>query len=254
MSGFDEGYTMRASDWETLAQEYLFEELRVDRDLFALGQGYDCYYPNNYQHAEIRADGLFIRPSYASKLILKSSLQNGVFHSKTQHYGYHGTPPKNLNSILRTGLRASSSGAAGPGLYFSPYPLYAQLYSSSSYTGSPPTQWTSKNGKTYFVDILLMIRYPKELVSQQNGAFAVRELSATIGSQYDIHKLYKTATWASPNRGYTFEEMVIGCLDPSVVSQVTVQGVIVKFHATDPYKAGGEFDTIQAMMKQKGLR
>lgn len=253
LHGCDEGYSMSNSEWEKLSQEYLFEAhgLDVDRNLFAIGAGYDCYYPNNYCHAEVRADGLFMRPSFATKLILKSSLATGgCFHDTNQHYGYHGTPAKNVKSILATGLNPSPTGAAGAGLYFSPYPLYAQLYSSSSYTGMPPTQWTSKAGKTYFVDTLCMIRYPKELVTQEIGSeLAVKELSATVGSIYNLHKLFDTATWTSQHRNFDFENMVIGCLNPSLVHRVSVQGVIVKFHDKNQYEPGGEFDRIMKLLE-----
>jgi len=250
LAGCDQGYSMGKRDQERLAQEFLFEHLGVDKSLFAIDGGYDCYYGNNYCHAELRAGGLFMRPSFASKLILKSSLDSGVFHNKSMHYAYHGTPPKNVKSILGVGFKPSKTGAAGPGLYMSPYPLYAQLYSSSSYAMPSPTEWTSKDGRKFFVDTLFMIRYPAAVVTERrDGDFAVKEIAATVGSGYNLHKLFSSASWSSAHRGFDFDTMVIGCLHPDVVPRVSLQGVIVKFHEKNPYEQGGEFDKLTKLLQ-----
>lgn len=231
---------------QCLAHEFLFEELGLSRDLFALGQGYDCYYGNNYCHAEIRADSVFMRPSYASKLILKEALTSGVFNSSTMLYCYHGTPPRNLGSILQTGLRPSPGGALGPGLYMSPYPLYAQLYSSKAH-GSP-TKWKSKRlGGEYFVDILIMLRYPSSLGRKTLGdSWAVSEIPATFGDDYNLHKLFRSSNWRDPSHGNTLAQQVIHCVKDC--PSVKMQGIIVKFHDKNPYGDDGEFAKITRLL------
>ena len=127
LTGCDEGYDMSGSKMR-LAQEFLFDHLGVPKELFDDG-GRNCYYGNNYGHAELRGGGPFMRPTHASKFILKSAVESGVFNDSSLLYGYHayGTPACNLKPILETQLNPSHSGAVGPGIYFSPFPLCAQL-------------------------------------------------------------------------------------------------------------------------------
>ena len=239
LAGCDEGYDF-GTDHIDLARSFVYEHLGVPKELFANG-GQDCHYGNNYGHAELRGshDAPFMRPTFASKLILKSALDTGIFRDSSLSYGFHGTPPTALKSILETQLNPSAQGAAGPGIYFSPFPLYAQLYSSSSYHGVPVYTW-EHDGKTYFVDTMLMIRCTAGLSEDHD---AIDEITATIGSEYMLHKLFATA-------GMDLENKVIARLAPEICDQLSLQGVIVKFHEKHPYKEGGEWANLIDLVKQ----
>jgi hypothetical protein len=147
MKGCCQGFSMGDSQ-EELGRLYLAEKLgqKVLKKHFALDAGLDCYYPNNYTHAEMRGGAPFMRPTFASKHVLKSAVESGAFHDAMLAYGYHGTPACNLASILKQGLKPSKCGVLRDGLYFSPSPLYAQLYSTSAYhcgPGSPIETWST---------------------------------------------------------------------------------------------------------------
>ena len=145
---------------------------------------------------------------------------------------------ENLKSILTNGLQASSNGALGAGLYFTPSPLYAQLYSSSSYHNKMMV-WHVDN-KVYYVDVLLLIRFPD---LAKYGA-EIEEISATIGAEYCIHKLFKGAKTNPP-----IENQMIGCIPPEHADKVVIQGAIVKLHTTNPYEPGGEWYRIKDLVK-----
>jgi len=218
-----------------LCQEFLFDHLGIPRDLFALGQGYDCTYGNNYCHGELRAGAPFMRPTHSTKLILKSALKDGTFHDSGLVYGYHGTPPDNLKPILTSKLKPSSNGATGPGIYFSPFPLYAQLYSSSGYHDGP-YKWQSQDGAQYFVDAMFLVRFPE--LAEYSGA--IDEISATIGAEYCLHDLFASAKM-------DFENMVIGRIAPEHCDKLSIQGVVLKFHEEDPYGEKGEWEKIRKL-------
>merc|ERR1712241_278300 len=107
------------------------------------------------------------------------------------------------------------------------------LYSSSSYAGGA-TSWTAKDGRKFFVENLFLIRYPKDICTEKiNGDEAVKEIEATIGKELGLEKLFSTARWQSAHRGFSFAEMMIGCLHVERVDRISLQGVIVKFHQED---------------------
>ena len=240
LAGLNESYKMDSPGLE-LGRRFLTEVLRVDSALFATTSSVDCYYPNNYCHAELRGTpkSLFMRPTFSSKHILKSSLSarapdgsgSSVFSSETMRYAYHGTPMRNIKSILSDGLRPSQDGTMGPGLYFSPSPLYAQLYSSGCFHEAAPPRCTM-DGVEYFVDTSLLIRYPTDVAVFNSG---VDEIGATFGADYCLHKLFKTAKTVPP-----IEEQLIGQIPPEHAAKVVVQGVIVKLHRHDPYDSSNE--------------
>lgn len=231
-----------------LGRRYL-QELGLSPAIFA--PSYDAYYDNNYAHAEFRGQSapgkplpIMMRPSFASKHVLRAALDNEavdgsgrVFWSKTLKWGYHGTPPRNLRSILASGLRPSTAGALGQGFYFTPSPLYAQLYSSRVH-GSP-AKWRA-DGLDYFVDTMLQIRYP----DMANYGPDLEEIKATVGAEYSLHRLFASAKTTPP-----IEDQMICRMAPHV-NKVFVQAIIVKLHRQDPYLAGGEWARLKELTAQ----
>lgn len=241
LAEYNEGYEMGEGEAErrlALSSAFL-RSLDVDVELF--DRELECWYSNNYAHAELRGEppALYMRPTHACKHVLKSSLKSDgdaspVFWSGRLYYGYHGTPPRNIPSILRNGLRPSTGGALGAGLYFSPSPLYAQLYSSSGYHGGAH-EWTHE-GRTYFVDTLLLLRAPD--LSQYSAG--VDEIAATVGSEYNVHLLFTGAQTDPP-----IEEQIIARVPPEHMDKVIVQGIVVKLHERHPYDDPlGEWATV----------
>ncbi len=230
---------------EELGRLYLAEKLgqKVLKKHFALDAGLDCYYPNNYTHAEMRGGAPFMRPTFASKHVLKSAVESGAFHDDKLTYGYHGTPACNLASILKQGLKPSKCGALGDGLYFSPSPLYAQLYSTSAYhcgPGSPIETW-SHGGVTYFVDVMFMLRISDKL--QYNSG--LEETAATIGAEYCIHNLFQGASMEIANK-------LVAKVETKDCPGVTLQAVIVKLHTHHPYDSkNGEWSLVKDLVRRK---
>lgn len=243
LDGCCEGFSTNSKENRALAEEFVFGSLGVDPKLFRMDGGFPVYYGANYCHAELRGPSKMpmMRPSHAFKLVLKSAIDHGVFFNKELAYGYHGTPPQCIKSILSTKIAPSKNGAVGPGIYFSPSPLYAQLYSSSTYHCAKPTTWKSKAGKTYFVDTLLQIRYQRHGCEFHD---AIDEISATVGSKYCVHKLFATAKM-------DIEHMIIARMPTKLCEKgVHTQALIVKFHEKNPYEAGGEWSKIVEMGKK----
>ena len=168
---------------------------------------------------------------------------------------YHGTPAANLSSILQHGLRPSKDGSAGPGLYITPSPLYAQLYSSGSFHCSQPATWKCPaTGVTYYVDVLLLVRFPDLASSIYNSG--VDEIAATIGADYCLERLFSGARlpYGPKQSGESharLEDQLICCVPLAVLQKhdvVKIQAVVVKLHKVDPYGAGGEWEKIKELV------
>ena len=238
-----DGFSSDAADQRALAEEFAFDELRLPKELFAMEGGFPVYYGSNYSHAEVRgghSTAPMMRPSHAFKLVLQSSLDSGIFWDEDLVYGYHGTPSCAVKPILESKLNPSVGGAIGPGVYFSPSPLYAQLYSSSTYHQAEPPSWTSKSGDTYYVDTMFQLRCKHTGCEYHE---AIDEITATIGADFCIHNLFASATM-------DIEDKIIACMPADKCDDgVFLQALVIKFHKKNPYKEGGEWAKIVEIAK-----
>ena len=99
--------------------------------------------------------------------------------------------------------------------------------------------WESKGGQTFFVDVMFMIRCPP--LAEHHDA--IDEITATIGSEYMLHRLFATAQMA-------FENMVIARSAPEYCDQLSIQGVAVKLHTKNPYENGGEWTDLVELIQR----
>lgn len=103
--GFVFGSGLRKLPKHQLALQYLREKNFAPENDFL--HQHDCYYGDNWHHAELRGGHRFLRPSHCSKFVLRKGM--GKFLEADWQYAYHGTNTKNVGSILQHGLRASGS-------------------------------------------------------------------------------------------------------------------------------------------------
>jgi hypothetical protein len=215
------------------AIDFIRDYLQLDDSVFSHPD--DCYYLNNYCHIEERGGHRYLRPSHCSKFVLMQGKH--LFYNYTWSYSYHGTDPKNVQSIIKYGLKIPGNSAGsekvviangsayGNGIHSAKIPLYAQLY-------APCIKWRGK-----YVQTIFMVRKDAKRtdITDIEGCYT----QCMIG-RVDIHKLYDGKITSNEIQWMTKDE-----------SAVVLHALLIKVHDTDPVKDDGEYGKIAKILDGK---
>ncbi|CAF1372123.1 unnamed protein product [Adineta steineri] len=217
----------------SFATDFIHDYLQLDDSMFSHRD--DCYYLNNHCHIEERGGHRYLRPSHCSKFVLKQGKH--LFHDYTWSYSYHGTSPKNVDSIVKYGLKipgnsagnvkinVANGSAFGNGIYSAKIPLYSQLY-------APPVQWQGKYVQTIF---MLRKDAKRTNITDIEGCYTQSMLGRS-----DIHKLYDGKIANHEIQWMTVDE-----------SAVVLHALLIKVHDSNPMAEGGEYEIVGKILDEK---
>lgn len=212
------------------AADFIRNYLKLDDSIFSHDD--DCYYLNNYCHIEKRGGHRYLRPSHCSKFVLQQGKH--LFFDYEWSYSYHGTDPKNVQSIIKHGLKIPGNSAGGKkisvangsaygnGIYSAKIPIYSQLY-------APCVQWKGKHVQTIF-----MLR--KDAKRTELTDIEACYTAGMIG-RYDIHKLYDGEISSDEIQWVTKDE-----------TAVVLHALLIKVHDSDPLGPNGEYNKIAKIL------
>lgn len=216
-----------------LAADFIKNYLQLDDSIFSHAD--DCYYLDNYCHIEKRGGHRYLRPSCCSKFVLQQGKH--LFYDYEWSYSYHGTHPKNVQSIVKYGLKIPGNNAGnvkisvangsvyGNGIYSAKIPLYAQLY-------APCVQWQGK-----YVQTIFMLRKDAK---RTNITDIEACYTASMIGRNDVHKLYDGQISSDEIQWVTNDE-----------SAVVLHSILIKVHDTDPTSNGGEYYKVAQILDGK---
>ena len=237
MNKHNEGYeygsrSLSANRQHLFAADFVRDYLELNDSVFSHPD--DCYYLNNHCHIEERGGHRYLRPSHCSKFVFMQGKH--LFNDPTWSYGYHGTSPENIKSIVKYGLKipgntagnakieVANGSAFGNGIYSSKIPLYSQLY-------APCVQWRGK-----YIQTILMVRKDakRTIVTDIEGCYT----QSMIG-RCDIHKLYGGKIAKNEIQWMTIDE-----------SAVVLHALLIKVHDNDPAAKGGEYENVAKILNE----
>ena len=238
MNKNNEGYLYGPSELSKTKQhlfaiDFIRDYLQLDDSIFSHPD--DCYYLNNYCHIEERGGHRYLRPSHCSKFVLQQGKH--LFHNYEWSYSYHGTAPKNVQSIIRYGLKipgntagnvqikVENGSAYGNGIYSAKIPLYAQLY-------APCVQWRGKYVQTVF---MLRKDAKRTNVTDIEGCYT----QSMIG-RLDLHELYDNKIANDEIQWITNDE-----------SAVVLHALLIKVHDINPVEKNGEYYNVAKILDKK---
>lgn len=202
-----------------LCKKFLAEYLAIPESMFE--HSLDCLYLNNYTSAESRGGHYHFRPSYCTKFILKTALPH--FDDMAYYNAYFGASADEVANIVKSGHIPAAPGCLGTGLYSSPSPLYAQLWSKAK-------EWHG-----YYVQTMLNLR-----ILCQDGTkclFDKDQKLLTMCNGADFGAVLEWLHEGKVPRG----SMLTMTKEPD---KAILHGVLVKFHKIHPHADSGEYDTL----------